>query len=111
MVDKKNLPYLYTKRDVFYFSRHVPKDLRNYYQCNSRVYPVALAWYIILMKCFKNENTHGGKLNSGRWSYKEIFRYISLYGLKLDDLDLNLIDPILFFNIFNIKSFCGTKNK
>ena len=34
MVDKKNLPYLYTKRDVFYFSKHVPKDLRNYYHCD-----------------------------------------------------------------------------
>jgi len=34
MVDKKSLPYLYTKRDVFYFSKHVPKDIRSYYQCN-----------------------------------------------------------------------------
>ena len=34
MVDKRKLPYLYTKRDIFYFSRHVPKDLRKYYQCN-----------------------------------------------------------------------------
>ena len=32
MVDKKSLPYLYTKRDVFYFSKHVPKDIRAYYQ-------------------------------------------------------------------------------
>ena len=34
MVDKRKLPYLYTKRDIFYFSRHVPKDLRKYYQCD-----------------------------------------------------------------------------
>ena len=34
MVDKKSLPYLYTKRDVYYFSKHVPKDIRTYYECD-----------------------------------------------------------------------------
>ena len=34
MVDKRRLPYLYTKRNIFYFSRHVPKDLRKHYQCD-----------------------------------------------------------------------------
>ena len=41
----------------------------------------------------ENQNIHGGKLNSGGWSSKEIFRYISIYGLKIDDLDLDLIEP------------------
>ena len=31
MVDKLNRKYLYQKRDVFYFSKQVPRDLRYHY--------------------------------------------------------------------------------
>jgi len=33
MVDHKH-PYIYLKRDVFYFSKRVPKDLKGYYNRN-----------------------------------------------------------------------------
>ena len=32
MVDNLTYSYLYTKRDVYYFSKHVPKDIRSYYK-------------------------------------------------------------------------------
>ena len=32
MVDNLTYSYLYTKRDVYYFSKHVPKDIRSHYK-------------------------------------------------------------------------------
>ncbi len=34
MVDNLTYSYLYTKRDVYYFSKHVPKDIRSHYKRN-----------------------------------------------------------------------------
>ena len=32
MVDNLNYSYLYTKRDVYYFSKHVPKDIWSHFK-------------------------------------------------------------------------------
>ena len=31
MVDKLNYKYLYQKRDIYYFSKQIPKDIRSHY--------------------------------------------------------------------------------
>ena len=49
MVDNLTYSYLYTKRDVYYFSKHVPKDIRSHYK-RDRIMIVILPFQSIPMR-------------------------------------------------------------
>ena len=44
MVDKLNYKYLYRKRDVYYFSKQIPKDIRSHYLKDRMIICLRTKW-------------------------------------------------------------------
>jgi len=85
MVDKKLSKYLFIKRNIFYFSRHVPKDLRQHYNCDRIVKSLKT-------KCTKQASKLSQSMNQNLETYWFNLRLNSA-GIPFKNL-ISKVDPI-----------------